>query len=79
MKVKPTKVFPGGGVMVWQSTEEGAPELPVLIHVDVWRNDRAHPGRSRCRGRAADGEGPMREPAKSRSSIFQKPLENLTS
>jgi hypothetical protein len=36
MSVKPTKVFPNGGVVVWQTAEEdGAPELPVLIHVDA--------------------------------------------
>lgn len=36
MSVKPTKVFPKGGVVVWQTPEEdGAPELPVLIHVDA--------------------------------------------
>jgi hypothetical protein len=31
MSVKPTKVFPNCGVVVWQTAEEdGAPELPVL-------------------------------------------------
>lgn len=36
MSVKPTKVFPNGGVVVWQTAEEnGTPELPVLIHVDA--------------------------------------------
>jgi hypothetical protein len=36
VSVKPTRVFPNGGVVVWQTAEEdGAPELPVLIHVDA--------------------------------------------
>jgi hypothetical protein len=36
MSVKPTKVFPKGGVVVWQAAEEdGAPELPILAHVDA--------------------------------------------
>ena len=36
MSVKPTKVFPNGGVVVWQTADEdGVPELPVLIHVDA--------------------------------------------
>lgn len=36
MCVKPASVFPGDGVMVWQTAEEdGAPELLVLVHVDA--------------------------------------------
>jgi hypothetical protein len=36
VSVKPTKVFPNGGVVVWQTAEEdGPPELPVLVHVDA--------------------------------------------
>jgi hypothetical protein len=36
MSVKRTKVFSNGGVVVWQTAEEdGAPELPVLVHVDA--------------------------------------------
>ena len=36
MIVKPTKVFPNGGVVVWQiADEDGAPELPVLVHMDT--------------------------------------------
>jgi len=36
LSVKPTKVFPNGGIVVWQTAEEDAPsELPVLIHVDA--------------------------------------------
>jgi len=36
MSVKPTKVYPNGGVVVWQTADEdGSPELPVLIHLDA--------------------------------------------
>jgi hypothetical protein len=36
MSIKPTKVFANGGIVVWQTAdEEGAPELPVLVHVDA--------------------------------------------
>jgi hypothetical protein len=36
LSVKPTKIFPNGGVVVWQTAEEdSAPELPVLVHVDA--------------------------------------------
>lgn len=34
MSIKPTKVWKSG-VVVWQEApEDGAPELPVLVHVD---------------------------------------------
>jgi hypothetical protein len=36
MSVRPTRVFPNGGFVVWQTADEdAAPELAVLIHIDA--------------------------------------------